>query len=169
MSKELRRICKMFEQVVLSLAYWEGQVPGGKPGGKVISFLMWNTDTIGIHQRKLHAERAIQRKPYSPYCKYTELQIYGPLNHLLVFNKQSTTSVHYNLILKSLHLRLSCGWILLTTVLEVAQCFPQMLGSQSIRILDLGPGCQLAVWCLWESLVVGNESLWTGQLGNKSL
>lgn len=60
----------------------------------------------GIHQRKLHAEKAIQRKPYSPYCKYTELQICG---QNLVFNKQSTTSVSYNLVLKSLHLGLSCG------------------------------------------------------------
>lgn len=40
MSKELRRICKMFEQVVLSLAYQEGQVHGKKPGGKVKSCLM---------------------------------------------------------------------------------------------------------------------------------
>lgn len=106
-------------------------------------------------QRELSKGNLIPPTANIQNCKYM-----AQVNHLLVFNKQSTISVCYNLVLKSLHLRLSCGWILFTTVLEVAQCFPQMLGSQSIRrILDLGPGCQLAVWCLWESLVVGNESL----------
>lgn len=55
-------------------------------------------------QRGVFKENLIPPTANIQNCKYM-----AKVNYLLIFNKQSTTSVSYNLVLKSLHLRLSCG------------------------------------------------------------
>lgn len=55
-------------------------------------------------RRVLFKENLIPPTANIQNCKYMT-----NVNSPLVFNKQSTTSVSYNLVLKGLHLQLSCG------------------------------------------------------------
>ena len=67
MVDEPRRLGEGFQPVLLSPCKKRVKFMGNSQG-EISSHVscVWNTDTIGTHQRKLHAEGAIQSKPPSP-------------------------------------------------------------------------------------------------------
>lgn len=68
----------------------------GKSQGET-SRLLWNTDTIVIHQRKLYAD-GCSKKTSFPLLQVHRTANTWPANCPLGFKNQSTTSGSYNLV-----------------------------------------------------------------------